>query len=123
MLGDVLPELISHYGNEFGREYFFRNASQSVNLASINKTQLSGLPVPVLPVDEQRALLTRLTELLENAEQIAGHFVSIKEDVAQLDQSILAKAFRGELVPQDPNDEPASVLLERIRREREANSN
>jgi type I restriction enzyme S subunit len=37
-----------------------------------------------------------------------------------LDQSILAKAFRGELVPQDPNDEPASVLLQRIRAEREA---
>jgi type I restriction enzyme S subunit len=38
----------------------------------------------------------------------------------QLNQSILAKAFRGELVPQDPTDEPASVLLERIRAEREA---
>lgn len=38
----------------------------------------------------------------------------------KLDQSILARAFRGELVPQDPNDEPASVLLERIRAERES---
>lgn len=37
-----------------------------------------------------------------------------------LEQSILAKAFRGELVPQDPNDEPASVLLERIRAQRVA---
>jgi type I restriction enzyme S subunit len=37
----------------------------------------------------------------------------------KLDQAILAKAFRGELVPQDPNDEPASMLLERIRAERE----
>jgi hypothetical protein len=40
--------------------------------------------------------------------------------IDQLTQSILAKAFRGELVPQNPNDEPASVLLERIRQEREA---
>jgi type I restriction enzyme S subunit len=39
--------------------------------------------------------------------------------IPQLEQAILAKAFRGELVPQDPNDEPASVLLERIRAERE----
>ena len=42
---------------------------------------------------------------------------------ARLRQSILEKAFRGELVPQDPNDEPASVLLERIRAERAAASN
>ena len=39
-------------------------------------------------------------------------------DLDQLDQSILAKAFRGELVPQDPNDEPASSLLARIREQR-----
>jgi type I restriction enzyme S subunit len=38
--------------------------------------------------------------------------------IPKLEQSILTKAFRGELVPQDPNDEPASVLLERIRAER-----
>ncbi|WP_245939974.1 hypothetical protein [Stenomitos frigidus] len=42
-----------------------------------------------------------------------------KDYLNQLDRSILAKAFRGELVEQDPNDEPASVLLERIRADRE----
>jgi type I restriction enzyme S subunit len=42
--------------------------------------------------------------------------------LSQLDQSILAKAFRGELVPQDPRDEPASELLARIRTTREANA-
>ena len=45
----------------------------------------------------------------------------LREAMATINQSILAKAFRGELVSQDPNDEPASVLLERIRAEREAN--
>jgi type I restriction enzyme S subunit len=44
---------------------------------------------------------------------------SNRDDLTTLDQSTLAKAFRGELVPQDPNDEPASVLLDRIRAERE----
>jgi type I restriction enzyme S subunit len=44
---ELLPDLISHYANEFGREFFFRRASQTVNLASINKTQLSRLPVPI----------------------------------------------------------------------------
>ena len=44
------------------------------------------------------------------------------EQLETLDRSILAKAFRGELVPQDPNDEPAAVLLDRIRAEREQTS-
>ena len=44
---------------------------------------------------------------------------SARKLVDHLDQAILTKAFRGEPVPQDPNDEPVSVLLERIRAERE----
>jgi type I restriction enzyme S subunit len=53
--------------------------------------------------------------LIENLET---ELASSKADLSQLDQSILAKAFRGELVLQDPNDEPASVLHERIRSKR-----
>ena len=47
---------------------------------------------------------------------------SARKLIDHLDQAVLAKAFRGELVPQDPNDEPASALLERIRAERQATS-
>jgi hypothetical protein len=47
-----------------------------------------------------------------------GQLDDILHDLDSLDQSILAKAFRGELVPQDPNDEPASVLLARIRQQK-----
>lgn len=43
---------------------------------------------------------------------------SSNDEISLLDQSILAKAFRGELVPQDPNDEPAAALLERIAQQR-----
>jgi type I restriction enzyme S subunit len=51
-------------------------------------------------------------------ERLAEEAIRAANLTNKLDQSILAKAFRGELVPQDPNDEPASVLLERIRAER-----
>jgi type I restriction enzyme S subunit len=53
--------------------------------------------------------------LFELADQIEARYAKAKAHVGKLTQSILAKAFRGELVPQDPSDEPASVLLERIK--------
>ena len=53
------------------------------------------------------------------ADQIEARYAKAKAHVEKLAQSILAKAFRSELVPQDPNDEPASVLLERIKQQRE----
>ncbi len=70
-----------------------------------------------------------MSEQVEITKRVEAHLRSYEEacvvdrfgasnDVNQLNKSILAKAFRGELVPQDPNDEPASVLLERIRAER-----
>jgi type I restriction enzyme S subunit len=54
------------------------------------------------------------------ADQIQARYTKAKAHIEKLTQSILAKAFRGELVPQDPNDEPASVLLERIRKGKES---
>ncbi|WP_287361550.1 hypothetical protein [Mesorhizobium sp.] len=47
--------------------------------------------------------------------RLASEATSARKLIDRLDQAVLAKAFRGELVPQDPNDEPASVLLERIK--------
>ena len=52
------------------------------------------------------------------AGQLEAKVASAKSRIDHLTQSILAKAFRGELVPQDPNDEPACVLLERIQAQR-----
>jgi hypothetical protein len=60
----------------------------------------------------------RVESFFALADQIEARYAKAKAPVDKLTQSIIAKAFRGELVPQDPNDEPASVLLERIRAER-----
>jgi type I restriction enzyme, S subunit len=86
--------------------------------AGFNTTLLSSIMVPVPPQKEQIELLSRI-EQLDGKMELFRSASNLESELNQLNQSILAKAFRGELVPQDPNDEPASVLLERIKAERE----
>jgi type I restriction enzyme S subunit len=72
------------------------------------------------PLPEQEEIVCRVEALFSLADQIEARYAKAKAHVEKLSQSILAKAFRGELVPQDPNDEPASVLLERIKKGKQA---
>jgi type I restriction enzyme S subunit len=77
-------------------------------------TDFAKMPVPIPPKAEQQEIANRLETLFKTAEALEARYHKAKARVDKLTQSILAKAFRGELVPQDPNDEPASLLLERI---------
>ncbi|AWE88325.1 TPA: restriction endonuclease subunit S [Pseudomonas aeruginosa] len=117
-LPEVLPELISHHGNTFGKAWFQSAGKQTTNLASINMTMLRRFPVPLGPADEQHELLCQLDVLIEQLDrQEKAVELGLKQSAAQR-QNILRAAFAGQLVPQDPNDEPASVLMERIHAER-----
>jgi type I restriction enzyme S subunit len=78
------------------------------------------LAIPVAPSTEQREIVRRIESAFDKIDRLAGEAKRALALVGRLDEAVLAKAFRGELVPQDPNDEPASVLLERIRAERAA---
>ncbi|MEM9008986.1 MAG: type I restriction endonuclease subunit S, partial [Cyanobacteria bacterium P01_F01_bin.86] len=116
----ILPEYISLAAKtEYSKDYFFRNASQTVNLASINMTTLGKLPLPIPSTLEQKEICKKVRKAFVAIENLHQLYHSNVNELSQLDQSILAKAFRAQLVPQDPNDEPASVLLDRIRAERE----
>jgi type I restriction enzyme S subunit len=105
--------------SKYAKAYFFANANQTTNLASINITTLGNLPLPIPPEKEQEKIVYRVNKFFKVADIIEQQYKEAQAYLDQLNQSILAKAFRGELVPQDPNDEPASVLLEGIRAERE----
>jgi type I restriction enzyme, S subunit len=90
-----------------------------VVLPKANQKQVYSIPVPIAPFQEQKEIVRRIEFLFKLADNIEQQYQQAEIDLQTLNQSILAKAFRGELVPQDPNDEPASVLLERIRAERD----
>ena len=102
-----------------------RKCIQSMVKTSAGQHGISGgdlktVPIPIPPIDEQAEIVRIVRGAFRMMDDLALRISEVSSRLATLDQSILAKAFRGELVPQDPNDEPASVLLERIRAERAA---
>ena len=114
---DLRPRFLSWYGNSSGQRYFFDEGKQTTNLASINMTKLKALPVPLPPRAEQDRIAEEVERLLSIADEIN---VGVAQDIRRcqrLRQAILKWAFEGKLVDQDPNDEPAEKLLERIRAE------
>ncbi|MEB0205502.1 restriction endonuclease subunit S [Pseudomonas sp. CCC3.1] len=97
-----------------------RRVGSGNNQQALNKKIVQSLPLALPPLAEQTEIVRRVEQLFAFADQLKAKVASAKKRIDHLTQSILAKAFRGELVPQDPNDEPASVLLERIKAQRAA---
>jgi type I restriction enzyme, S subunit len=96
--------------------------TQGVAQQKLSLGRFREIAIPLPPIEEQAAIVEYLEKHLQSIENIQKLANQSQIEVDILDRSILAKAFRGELVPQDPNDEPAAVLLERIRAEREQTS-
>ena len=120
LLSEMHSEFVSWWGNSFGQTFFNQRGKQTTNLASINLSVLSGFPVPLPPLAEQRRIAAEVERRLSIIRQAEAVVETNLTRADRLRQSILKQAFSGKLVPQDPNDEPASVLLKRIRAEREA---
>jgi type I restriction enzyme S subunit len=107
-------------------EFFLRTARAELEAfapataqKNINLETLSNIRVPVPPVLEQKEIVSRTDAAFTWIDRLASEANTAHKLIDHLDQAVLAKAFRGELVPQDLNDEPASVLLERIRAQRQ----
>lgn len=81
---------------------------------NLQREKLNGFLFPLPPTSEQAKITERIESLFSFTDQIEKSVSEAKKRVEKLDGAILTKAFRGELVPQDPDDEPASLLLERI---------
>lgn len=102
------------------REIITQTAKSTSGVNNINSDEIKSLRVVLPPLPEQREIVRRVQHAFSWIDRLVTQASSARKLVDRLDQMILAKAFRGELVSQDPNDEPASVLLERLGTERTA---
>jgi type I restriction enzyme, S subunit len=97
-------------------ERFFENrCKQWVNQATIERDTLLSAPVPLPPLPEQQRIVARIEALSEQSRAARAALDRAPTLVRRFRQSVLAAAFRGDLTERDPDDEPASALLERIR--------
>ena len=90
-----------------------------IGLQGLSSNALHNIIVPVPPVEEQKRIVDSIDSVLSLIEQIESHKQNLSSQIDNIKSKILDLAIRGKLVPQNPNDEPASVLLERIQAEKE----
>ena len=121
--GGFDPYFISMHANTWGQRWFEAHGKQTTNLASINLATLKSFPVPAPSLDEQQAAVTELQTLKYSEDRLLADVGQAERQSKTLRRSILAAAFSGQLVPQDSNDEPASVLLERTAASRSTKPN
>ena len=137
VVGGFVLMLIPHFNNDVVSQYLLyafaakhhrdncRNITHKSGQAfyNLSREQMMNLPVPIPPLAEQRRIVDRLESLLPLVEAYGKAEAELSELDARfpdmLKKSILQDAVQGKLVPQNPNDEPASVLLERIRAEKQ----
>ena len=101
-----------------GRAYCWSVKSDGVSQSNINAKKLAAFSFRLPSIEEQAEIVRRVEKLFAFADRLEEHLSQAQAAVQKLTPALLAKAFRGELVPQDPNDEPASELLKRLQESR-----
>ena len=110
------PEYVFYY--LWGQYDATRRIGSGNNQPALNKSRVQELLIPLPPLAEQLRIVAEVERRLSVIQQAEAAIETNLTRAERLRQSILKQAFSGKLVPQDPNDEPASVLLERIQAER-----
>ena len=87
----------------------------TTNIAHLSAGRFGSVEFPLPPLDEQREIVRRAKVLLTFSDNLEARLGTAAEAADRLTPAVLAKAFRGELVPQDPADEPADLMLQRLR--------
>lgn len=116
----IIPSYLEKAINSGGsRKFMEKRIRTTAGQSGISGSDVKQMPVPICCKGEQAIIVLHLNRLLSIIKAINEEIENALTKAATLRQSILKKAFSGQLVPQDPSDEPASKLLARIQAEKE----
>ena len=120
----VLPEWIAAYVTAgTGRREVEQRLKTTAGQVGISGSQLRTVPIAVPPISYQQQAVDKIAAVLAERERLRQTLSAVEVRVEALRRSILSEAFAGQLVPQDPSDEHASLLLERIAASRSTKPN
>lgn len=116
---ELLEEyVVAYLKSIFGYKQLTKHLKATAQ-ASISIEAIRDVYIPIPPISEQKRIVETINKYFGIIQTLETDTTDIKETIAAAKSKILDLAIRGKLVPQDPNDEPASVLLERIQAEKE----
>lgn len=115
----VLPQWTQYWLESNPVQCWLVRNAREVARKTLNLSEVAAVRVAVPPLPEQTEIARRTQELLSYAKRTESRLLSLRRIVDNATPSTLAKAFRGDLVPQDPTDEPAAALLARIAAQRD----
>ena len=116
---EVLPEFLYYVIRHFIISNQYERYYTGTTIKHLTGQSLRIIPIPLPPLNEQKLIVEHLQRIIEEIDKIETEKTEALSLVSFAKSKILDLAIRGQLVPQDPDDEPASVLLERIRAEKE----
>ena len=113
------PKYILNYLKSITGQGFIKGFVNATTIQTIKASLIIQIPIPLLPLPEQHKIAEEIELRFSVADDVEKTVDQSLKQAERLRHSILKTAFEGKLMPQDPTDEPASVLLERIKAERE----
>jgi type I restriction enzyme, S subunit len=118
------PKFVEAYWNSpFGQRAVQTVASSTSGLYTLSVRKIAALTVPVPPLDEQDRIVHEVDRQMSVADEVKAALIANLKRAERMRQSILRKAFTGQLVAQDPNDQPESALLQELQSHRSVTSN
>lgn len=118
VIGTVSASFVMYFLRSREAARFILANIKGVAQTGINLADLRTLPTPILALEEQERVVRAIEAAFARIDRLTAEAARAAHLLDRLDERLLAKAFRGELVPQDPADEPAEALLARIHRAR-----